>query len=201
MGGWDGISNGKLLTLAAASFDVVLTVDRNPKYQQNLKKPPVAVIVLATPDGMLSSFEQLVPELLETLTQLKPRPLIELQLYVSGEGESSVSVDKKLFLNDEELESFEATRDLGAELLQAGKEVRAGLGHVVYSPLIAARKNTGLSQEQFAALLGISANALETLEQKREQPDGAVRTLISVALTHPEALVAVAEQTAKGNPA
>lgn len=78
--GWDGISNGKLLTLAAASFDVVLTADRNLKYQQNLKKLPVAVIVLATPDGMLSSFEQLVPELLETLTQLKPRTLIELQL-------------------------------------------------------------------------------------------------------------------------
>lgn len=106
-----------------------------------------------------------------------------------------MSVDKKLFLNDEELESFEATRDLGAELLQAGKEMRAGLGHVVYSPLIAARKNTGLTREQFSALLGITAMELEALEQERKQPDGAVRTLIAIAFNHPEALIAVAHQT------
>jgi hypothetical protein len=78
--GWEGVSNGKLLALAATSFDVVLTADRNIKYQQNLKKLPVAVIVAVTQDGLLSSFEQLVPKLLVALTQLAPRTLIELQL-------------------------------------------------------------------------------------------------------------------------
>lgn len=78
--GWEGTSNGKLLTLASMSFDVVLTADRNIRYQQNLKKLPVAVIVLVTPDGLLSSFQQLVPKLLAVLTQLQPRTLIELQL-------------------------------------------------------------------------------------------------------------------------
>jgi putative transcriptional regulator len=106
-----------------------------------------------------------------------------------------VSTNRKLPLNDEELATFEATRDLGAELLQAGNEMKAGLGRVVHSPLIAARQNTGLTQQQFAGLLGISAEALEVLEQERTQPDGAVRTLIAIALHHPEALVAVAERT------
>jgi putative transcriptional regulator len=92
------------------------------------------------------------------------------------------------------LAAFEATRDLGAELLQAGREMKAGLGRVVCSPLLAARKNTGLSPAQFAALLGISVEALEELEQQRQHTDGAVRTLIAVALNHPEALVAVANQ-------
>jgi hypothetical protein len=78
--GWEGISNGKLLALAAASFDVLVTADRNIKYQQNLKKLPVAVVVLITPDGLLPSFQQLVPKLLVALRQLKPRTLIELQL-------------------------------------------------------------------------------------------------------------------------
>lgn len=78
--GWEGISNGKLLALAAASFDVMVTADRNIKYQQNLKKLPIAVVVLITPDGLLPSFQQLVPELLVALSQLKPRTLIELQL-------------------------------------------------------------------------------------------------------------------------
>lgn len=105
-----------------------------------------------------------------------------------------MSTNRNLPLSDEELAAFEATRDLGAELLQAGREMKAGLGRVVCSPLIAARKNTGLSPAQFAALLGISAEALEALEQQREQPEGALRTLIAVALSHPEALVAVANQ-------
>jgi uncharacterized protein DUF5615 len=33
--GWAGIKNGKLLTLAEAHFDVLLTVDRGIEYQQN----------------------------------------------------------------------------------------------------------------------------------------------------------------------
>jgi putative transcriptional regulator len=81
-----------------------------------------------------------------------------------------VSANKTLPLTDEELAVFESSRDLGAELLQAGKEMRAGLGRVVYSPLIAARKNAGLTQQQFAAFLGISAEKLEDWEQEREQP-------------------------------
>ena len=67
-----------------------------------------------------------------------------------------MSTNRKLPLSDEELQVFEASRDLGAELLQAGKEMKAGLGRVVYSPLIAARENTGLTREQFSALLGIT---------------------------------------------
>ena len=65
---------------------------------------------------------------------------------------------------------------------------------MVYSPLIAARKNTGLTQEQFSALLGITTSELADLEQERKQPDGAVRTLIAIALNHPEALIAVANR-------
>lgn len=104
-----------------------------------------------------------------------------------------MSTTKKLPLSDEELEAFETNRDLGAELLQAGREMKAGLGRVVYSPLIAARKNTGLTREQFADLLGMTANELEKLEQDRNPLNGAVRTLIAVALSHPDALVAAAK--------
>ncbi|OEZ97670.1 helix-turn-helix domain-containing protein [Duganella phyllosphaerae] len=100
-----------------------------------------------------------------------------------------MSMTKKLPLSDEELEAFEADRDVGAELLQAGREMQAGLDRVVYSPLIAAREKTGLTREQFAGLLGMHASELEKLEQNRNRLDGAVRTLVAVALSHPDALV------------
>lgn len=78
--GWAGTQNGKLLALAASQFDVMITADRNIQYQQNLNKLPIAIIVLATPDGRIRSFQQLIPKLLTTLNTLVPCTLIELQL-------------------------------------------------------------------------------------------------------------------------
>jgi len=95
-----------------------------------------------------------------------------------------------LLLSDEELEAFEATRDLYSELKQAAKDIQAGLGKVVYSPIIAARRNTGLSYAEFAELLGISPATLDDWEQGRQQPSGAARTLLAIALDDPQALLA-----------
>jgi putative transcriptional regulator len=95
-------------------------------------------------------------------------------------------------LADAELEAYEATRDLGAELLQSIQEMKAGKGQVVFSPAIEARKQTGLSQSQFAALLGVSVRTLQGWEQGRKQPSGAARTLLAIARTNPQAILAVA---------
>jgi len=45
--GWDRISHGELLNLAeAAGFDVLLTTDKQIRYQQNLAGRRVAIVVL-----------------------------------------------------------------------------------------------------------------------------------------------------------
>ena len=44
--GWAGISNGKLLRLAEDQFDVFLTGDRNPSFEQNTTSFKIAIIVL-----------------------------------------------------------------------------------------------------------------------------------------------------------
>jgi putative transcriptional regulator len=94
-------------------------------------------------------------------------------------------------LSLKELARFEADRDLGAELLQSVREMKAGKLHVAYSPAIEAREKTGLSQSQFAALLGVSVRTLQGWEQDRKQPSGAARTLLTIARTNPQALLAV----------
>lgn len=91
-----------------------------------------------------------------------------------------------------ELEAYEAQRDLAAELLQSVREMKAGQVRIVSSPVIEARKKTGLSQSQFAALMGVSVRTLQGWEQGRKQPSGAARTLLSIASTNPKALLAVA---------
>jgi putative transcriptional regulator len=98
---------------------------------------------------------------------------------------------KNKVLNNAELAAYEATRDLAADLLQSVREMRAGQVQIVSSPVIEARKKTGLSQSQFAALLGVSVRTLQEWEQGRKQPSGAARTLLAIATTNPKALLAV----------
>lgn len=50
------------------------------------------------------------------------------------------------------------------------------------------RKQYNLSQEKFAALLGISAGTLRNWEQGRRTPEGPARVLLQVAAKHPEAV-------------
>jgi len=45
--GWSGKENGELLALADASFDVVVTIDRNLRYQQNLTGRRIALLIVA----------------------------------------------------------------------------------------------------------------------------------------------------------
>jgi len=48
--GWDTLSNGDLLTAAEeAGFDLLLTADKNIRYQQNLQGRHIALVVLSTP--------------------------------------------------------------------------------------------------------------------------------------------------------
>ena len=97
-------------------------------------------------------------------------------------------------LSSKELAAFEAKRDLAAELLQSIREMKAGKTHVVLSPATEARRKTGLSQSQFATLLGVSVRTLQGWEQGRKQPSGAARTLLAIARTNPKALLATASK-------
>jgi len=71
--GWAGISNGKLLSLAAAEFDVFVTVDRNLPFQQHLQKFEIAVILLRARTNRLADLVTLVPDLLAAVATAPKR--------------------------------------------------------------------------------------------------------------------------------
>ena len=89
-----------------------------------------------------------------------------------------------------------AKRDLGAELLQSVRQMKAGraakVHKVAVSPVVSARMESGLSQSEFAKLLGVSVRTLQDWEQGRREPSGAAKTLITIAERSPEVLREVA---------
>lgn len=95
-------------------------------------------------------------------------------------------------LTGKALDEHEAGRDVWAEVLVAVDEIRAGGGKrytaVPKTAVARARLKSGLTQAQFAELLGISRRTLEHWEQGRREPSGAARTLIKIADKHPEIL-------------
>jgi putative transcriptional regulator len=96
-------------------------------------------------------------------------------------------------LTDEALDSFESSLDIAAELRRSVKEMIAKKGaKVAVSPVVSARIKSGLSQSQFAGLLGVSVRTLQEWEQGRRSPSRAAKTLISIAEMRPEVLREVA---------
>ena len=85
-----------------------------------------------------------------------------------------------------------AKRDLGAELLQSVRQMKTGraakVHQVAISPVISARMKSGLSQTEFAKLLGVSVRTLQDWEQGRREPSGAAKTLIAIAERSPDVL-------------
>lgn len=95
-------------------------------------------------------------------------------------------------MTEKQLRERDAKRDIGAELLQSIREMKAGKGKVVarieVPPVVMARMKSGLSQSQFASLLGVSVRTLQDWEQGRRQPSGAAQTLITIAEQQPKVL-------------
>jgi putative transcriptional regulator len=87
--------------------------------------------------------------------------------------------------------------ELGQKLLESVRQMKAGqaarVTHVEVPPLVEVRNRIGLSQAQFAKLLGVSVRTLQEWEQGRRQPSGAAKTLLRVAERHPEVLRELAE--------
>jgi putative transcriptional regulator len=85
----------------------------------------------------------------------------------------------------------DAKRDIGAEILEAVREIKAGGGRrftVQVTEATEARFKLGMSQPEFAEMLGVSVRTLQDWEQGRRQPSGAAKALLRVATKAPKAV-------------
>ena len=78
--GWAGKTNGELLDLAESAFDVLVTLDTNLRYQQNLTGRRIAVVVLAARSNRLEDLSPLFRSCVEAVAKITPGEII----YVGG---------------------------------------------------------------------------------------------------------------------
>jgi hypothetical protein len=65
------LKNGTLLRSASGRYDVLVTVDQNLSYQQNIKSLNLAVLVLAAKRNSYQALHPLMDQALDALKQIK----------------------------------------------------------------------------------------------------------------------------------
>ena len=77
--GLKGLENGELLKAAAGVYEVLVTVDQNIPYQQNLGGLPIAILILAASRNSYARLKPLVPRALAALQTIKPGDVIRIE--------------------------------------------------------------------------------------------------------------------------
>jgi predicted nuclease of predicted toxin-antitoxin system len=73
-----GKQNGELLRLAGAAFDVLVTVDTNLRYQQNLADRRIAIVVLQSSSKRLEHLRQHFPACVLAIEKIKPGEMVQI---------------------------------------------------------------------------------------------------------------------------
>lgn len=94
-------------------------------------------------------------------------------------------------MNDKQFEELlGSVRDMGCHM--RGESVSGARVREFPEPDVKAiRERTGLSQSQFAYLIGVKPKTLQNWEQKRVRPAGPARALLKIVEANPAALSAI----------
>jgi hypothetical protein len=77
--GWSGKKDGELLSLMQADgFEVLVTVDKSIRHQQNLRAAGIAVVVLVAATNRLADLTPRVPGALVALATIQPGDVVEI---------------------------------------------------------------------------------------------------------------------------
>jgi len=69
--GWKGLKNSELLRRAQGQFDVLLSMDRNLEFQQNIAKYELAILLLQAPSNRMVHLRPLVTGIQAALMSIR----------------------------------------------------------------------------------------------------------------------------------
>lgn len=91
-------------------------------------------------------------------------------------------------MNDEDFQKLaESVKQMGA--IMKGKKIPHRRTLVTDIRVKKLRERTGLTQSEFARMIGVSVRTLQNWEQGRREPEGPARALLRVVECEPEAVL------------
>lgn len=76
--GFSGKENGELIALAEKEFEVLITIDKNIRHQQNLTGRDIAVLIIRATSNDLDDIRLQIPNALAALKTVKPGQIVEV---------------------------------------------------------------------------------------------------------------------------
>lgn len=70
--GWAGLKNGALLRQAVGQFAVLVTMDKNLQFQQNLAAHAIAVVLIRARSNRIDDLRPLVPQIMAAVAASEP---------------------------------------------------------------------------------------------------------------------------------
>lgn len=81
--GWRGKKNGELLELMKQEgFGILLTIDQNLRYQQNLQQAGIAVIVIKAKSNKTKHLLPAIPQVLAAVSVIQPGSYLEIDAII-----------------------------------------------------------------------------------------------------------------------
>ena len=76
--GLSHLTNGAVLSAMAGRFNVLITVDRNLRYQQSISGQSVSVLLVRAPSNAIDDLRPLVPAIVAALASIQPGQVVEV---------------------------------------------------------------------------------------------------------------------------
>ena len=76
--GFSGKENGELIALAEKQFNVLITIDKNIRYQQNIAGRNIAILIIRAASNDLDDIRPHVPQALAALRSIRPGQIVEV---------------------------------------------------------------------------------------------------------------------------
>lgn len=74
--GYKGLKNGDLLRAASGQYDVLITVDRNLRFQQNIRSLPIAILIIDAGGITYFHLKPLLLKIHNALISIQPGQII-----------------------------------------------------------------------------------------------------------------------------
>jgi hypothetical protein len=72
--GWNGFRNGNLMDKAVGeSFDMLITIDKNLRFQQNIQKKDLIVVMFDSPSSKIEVLQKFIPPFFNLLDTFEKR--------------------------------------------------------------------------------------------------------------------------------